>query len=943
MSVSKYRFVSPGVFVNEIDNSQLPRAPEEMGPVIIGRCSRGPMMRPVKVQSFSDFVDVFGEPVAGGVGGDVWRDGNRLTPTYGAYAAQAYLKTSSPVTFVRLGGFEHEDSVTAGAAGWSMGKAWGLFIANMNVTDPVNCAPSGSAPLAAIIYADSNVSPVLSGDDMKGIATSGSAKWIKAAGQNGEFKLEVVGASTETINFNFDPNSKKYIRKVLNANPTLTNGSVTTEEESYFLGETFKTYVESKLGAFSGQDYTGILLQLKSGSLDFASFKKEAQTAESGWIFSQHLGSPSEWSANSSGEYPVTKLFKFVGLTEGEIYNNKVKVTIEDVKEPPNEFVKYGTFTVSIRNAEDNDLNPIYLERFTNLTLDPASQNFISKRIGDKYTVWDYRQKAFVEYGTYNNSSKFIRVVVNPDVESGLTTPGLLPFGFYGPVVLGDVTISGSGNTLSGGAATAFSSSFIRDNTSYNVGATTTAYTASFSLPYNPLVGNSNYLDLPALASVNWGLKTNYLTTKKYNDDLVDTNRVKPVNYPTSVETGVSNYAYVFSLDDVSGSVTGTGTSARLVSTPSASYWVQGNRKTYNSVTTMTSSFSGSSVLLKTYNRFTVPLLGGFEGVDITEKDPFNKRVLETNSGELTNYAYNSVKVAIESVADPEVVECNLMTIPGVENEGLTGLLLDKCETRGDALAIIDLKGDYVPEEGKSTAGQLASARKPSVNNVIENLKNRALNTSYGCAYFPWVLIKDTINDNTVWVPPSVAALGTFSTSQKRTELWFAPAGFNRGGLTDGAAGLPVIQTALRLSSKDRDDLYTVNINPIASFPSEGIVIFGQKTLQVTPSALDRINVRRLMIYLKKEISRFARTVLFDPNIQVTWKRFTNLADPFLASVQSRFGLSEYKVILDSTTTTPDLVDRNIVYAKILLKPTRAIEFIAIDFVITNTGASFND
>jgi phage tail sheath protein FI len=106
---------------------------------------------------------------------------------------------------------------------------------------------------------------------------------------------------------------------------------------------------------------------------------------------------------------------------------------------------------------------------------------------------------------------------------------------------------------------------------------------------------------------------------------------------------------------------------------------------------------------------------------------------------------------------------------------------------------------------------------------------------------------------------------------------------------------------------------------------------------------LDRINVRRLMIYLKKEISRFASSVLFDPNIQTTWKGFTNLAEPFLASVKSRFGLSDYRLILDETTTTPELVDRNIVYAKILLKPTRAIEFIAIDFVITNTGASFND
>jgi phage tail sheath protein FI len=181
------------------------------------------------------------------------------------------------------------------------------------------------------------------------------------------------------------------------------------------------------------------------------------------------------------------------------------------------------------------------------------------------------------------------------------------------------------------------------------------------------------------------------------------------------------------------------------------------------------------------------------------------------------------------------------------------------------------------------------------------------------------------------------------ASSQSKTELWFAPAGFSRGGLSEGSAGIPVTQVRYKLSSKERDLLYENNVNPIASFPSEGIVIFGQKTLQVTPSALDRINVRRLMIYLKKEISRMATSILFDQNVDVTWKRFTSQVNPFLSSVRSRFGISEFKVVLDETTTTPDLVDRNIVYAKIFLKPTRSIEFIALDFVITRSGASFDD
>jgi len=154
---------------------------------------------------------------------------------------------------------------------------------------------------------------------------------------------------------------------------------------------------------------------------------------------------------------------------------------------------------------------------------------------------------------------------------------------------------------------------------------------------------------------------------------------------------------------------------------------------------------------------------------------------------------------------------------------------------------------------------------------------------------------------------------------------------------------LNVVGVTQKLTSKQRDDLYEANINPIASFPAEGIVIFGQKTLQITPSALDRINVRRLMIFLKKRISRMANGILFDQNVQVTWNRFLSQVNPFLDSVKSGLGLTDFKVVLDTSTTTPDLVDRNILYAKIFLKPARAIEYIAIDFNISRTGAAFED
>lgn len=923
MSVSKFRFVSPGVFVNEIDNSQLPREAEEMGPVIIGRSLRGPMMRPVRVQSFSDFVDVFGNPIPGGTGGDVWRDGNKLTPTYAPYAAQTYLANSSPVTFIRLGGYQYlGDSATNGLAGWETPKAYGLFVAPTSGSG-ASTTVNGLAPLAAIIYATGSIG--LSG---KGLASltdnvaNASKTWVKLDNNNLELRV-VAGGLTSSVNF--DDQSKKYIRSVLNTTPSLYS------DKNYFLGETFLTFVKEKLGSSvtATENYAAILLEL----VDHSNFRKNAGDANSdssgnatldnyaGWVVSQHTSVSSSMTASANGTYAsLQNLFKVVGLTEGEWNSQNVKVSIEDIKLPPNQFIKYGTFTLSLRKMDDTDTNPVFLERFTGLNLDPSSENYIAKKIGDKYSEWDYEKSAFVEYGMYDNNSKFIRVQMNQDIDNALLDPALLPFGYYGPVLLTTGSVSGTnGYSITTG--------FL----SGNVVTAGNAFTASFNLPTIPNYTDNSYSPVSSKNALYWGLKTNVSASKKHNQDILDLVRAKPVDYATL--GGTAKVSYLFSLDDVSGSVVN---GALDKSAPVS--WAEGNRAAGASLTTNTSSFDGITGLLQTFNKFTMPLVGGFDGLNILKADPFANSLLAVANGDhTTNYAFNSVKVAIESVADAEVVEMNLAAVPGIYEERLTNLLIEKCETRGDALAVIDLEGDYNPEAATN------ADKLPVVQETVDALKNRTLNSSYGCAFFPWVMVRDTISNKKLWMPPSVIALGTFSSSQKKTELWFAPAGFNRGGLTDGSAGLPVLQTSLRLSSKDRDALYEANINPIATFPAEGIVIFGQKTLQVTPSALDRINVRRLMIYLKKEISRMASTVLFDPNTEVTWNRFLNQAQPFLASVQSRFGLSEYRIILDNTTTTPDLVDRNIVYAKILLKPTRAIEFIALDFVISNTGASFAD
>jgi len=1017
MSIKKFRFVSPGIFINEIDNSQLPKAATEVGPVIIGRTERGPGMRPVRVNSFSDFVETFGNPIPGGSGGDVWRDGNYTAPTYAAYAAQAWLKNAAPCTVVRLLGTQHDDE-NGGVAGWNTGAglAYGLFISAYDSTEGTETT-NKKAALAAVIYTTDDTKLGLVGTSPDaGALTSGSdafscGAWCISQGQDYEFKINVGGSSKV---FNFNRNSRKFIRNALNTNPTLTNDATVEHEVAYFVGETYERHLEDLLA--DAGDGTGeaiaCLLPLNGGTsniLDKDEMNIQAQSAITSWIFSQHTGDYSEHKIQAvSGTYAsdVTNLIRFHGLDDGAWASKNLKLSIADIK-AGDDFDPYGSFTVILRKTNDSDNSPKYVERFTGCNLNPSSSNYVSKKIGDMYTTWDYAGSRYRTYGQYVNMSKFIRVQVAADVESASTDPSLLPFGFYGPAVPRPVTTGNTATapvaiTITGSTASAAipvampanAAASLDDDASASGSPYYSGTAPTFDLIWPTMTTRTASVsgDLSSGKEAFFGASSNasggILEDKAYAD------LVKPYSeghstgatiengtagvdaYPslscngvfatngytsatgTSAEKGdvhgYDKHVVAFTLDDLT--MVQLGTSGSYSMSEEHTEWKPGARLSGASITASGNDkdkyFSGGTVVgTKTYegtykdvlehgfDQFTVPLFGGTDGLDVTESEPFRNSRLQDGTP-LNNYAYNSVKRAIDSCSDPEVVEMNLAVMPGITNHGLTAHLINTCENRADALAIIDLKDDYKPNT-EGTAEE--SARVPTVDAAVKTFKERGISSSYACAYFPWVQIRDTINDAMLWAPSSIVALGTMASSQRKTEVWFAPAGFNRGGLTEGSAGIPVTQARVRLTSKDRDKLYEANINPIATFPSEGLVIFGQKTLQVTPSALDRINVRRLMIYLKKEVSRISTTILFDNNVQETWNRFLGKVEPLLASVKTRYGLTEFRVILDETTTTPDLIDRNILYAKVFLKPARAIEFIAIDFVITNTGASFDD
>ena len=207
--------------------------------------------------------------------------------------------------------------------------------------------------------------------------------------------------------------------------------------------------------------------------------------------------------------------------------------------------------------------------------------------------------------------------------------------------------------------------------------------------------------------------------------------------------------------------------------------------------------------------------------------------------------------------------------------------------------------------------------------------------SNYAATYWPWCQVSDSQTGAFRWVPPSVVMSGIYAFNDKIAAPWFAPAGLNRGGLDT------VVQAERKLTHKNRDTLYDSNVNPIATFPGQGVVVWGQKTLQKKSSALDRVNVRRLMIKVKKFIAASSRFLVFEQNNATTRNRFLNIANPYLEQVQAQSGLNAFKVVMDETNNTPDIVDRNILYGQIFLQPTRTAEFIVLDFTIQPTGAAF--
>ena len=316
-----------------------------------------------------------------------------------------------------------------------------------------------------------------------------------------------------------------------------------------------------------------------------------------------------------------------------------------------------------------------------------------------------------------------------------------------------------------------------------------------------------------------------------------------------------------------------------------------------------------------------VAMSGGFgsaQGNIVAAGDNYYQHINNTDSQGLVGTNYTD---AINLLANKDDFRYNLITTPGLlysEATHATALntLIANTENRGDNIIVLDL-----------------SVYNSSISAITTQASS--LDTSYAAAYWPWLQVTEPDTRQLVWVPASTMIPGVYAFNDRVGEPWFAPAGINRGGLST------VRQAERKLTNANRDTLYTENVNPIATFPATGVVVFGQKTLQKKASALDRVNVRRLLIALKNFISQIADNLVFEQNTQATRNTFLSQVNPYLESVQQRQGLYAFKVVMDNSNNTPDVIDRNELIGAIYIQPTKTAEFIYIDFNILPTGATF--
>jgi len=748
-------------------------------------------------------------------------------------------------------------------------------------------------------YSDSNV-PTYEVNNLNDVSLDMSGAYSAVTKDPyATFLINVKNSSGADFSFetSFSSSASEYIAKVFGN----SNFSKPRNVVPLFLEERFQ--------AFLNYSYRkGYIRGLSSDLISLDSAQSNSSTSI-GWYLDRYQTPNSPWVVSELRGNKVFNLFKFYTIADGNSANTNVKISIFDIS------FNNGTFSVLVRDYFDTDSNPVVLEKFTNCSMDPSQNNFIAKKIG----TLD---------GEYQLNSKFITVEMNEDAPTDA-----LPCGFDGYVFR----------------------EYAGAKPPYPI------YKTKYNFPgeviWNPPFGLSSGVDNTTLSSGD-NVRRTYLgfsNTLGYDSDFFE--YVGKQNTLTTCDLEGSNWNYMtrgFHMDKDAASIKIQDGS---VTDGSPRFFV--GDATFSSEPT-----SDTSPYYRLFSRkYTLMVQGGFDGWDIyreyrTNSDryvlgrqgflygacpsdrypdatgwgSFKQIAVGDGTIQYGNTDYYAYLLGIRTFANPESVNINVFATPGIDyvnNGDLVGEAIEMIEfERADSL-YITTSPDY----------NLFSPSTTGVDNLIypqeavDNLEESGIDSNYTATYYPWVLTRDSVNNTQIYLPPTAEVTRNLALTDNIAFPWFAAAGYTRGLVNS-------IKARKKLTQEDRDTLYQGRINPIATFSDVGTVIWGNKTLQIKESALDRINVRRLLLQARKLISAVSVRLLFDQNDEQVRQDFLNAVNPILDAIRRDRGLFDFRVTVSSDTAD---LDRNQMTGKIYIKPTRSLEFIDITFYITPTGASFED
>jgi hypothetical protein len=999
--MAEQTFRSPGFFDREFDQSQ-PRAtgPTGVPAGVIGTSQKGPAFVPVTVSNFGDFVNTFGnlDPKRFGpyAVNEFLKHRNSLTflrvlgagttATTSDIAKQLVTGQAKNAGFVVTGStatasdLRHNGSVQFISARHSLqaNEAFGMpmFTENDSYTGSTVNLVRGMVLLASgarMMILDGNEAASSAaflgqGPDDFANVNGGYVKLVLSSTNGSSFGVSDGLPGLQIYTASFDPTSPNYFGKLLNTDPDKFATAQHLLYADFAVDNEIATAISASVmsGSATTSNVSGDTTMAFRNV--FGHFDSRYTVPRTPTFISQPYGTT---------EYD---LFRFEARDDGEYANKLYKISISNLKVSSDQLNPYGTFTVLVRDWNDSDTNQNVIEQFPNCSLNPDADNYVAKIIGDRRVYYNFDSEAdserrLVVSGKYANQSQYIRITVDQAVERKQVPASALPFGFRGVELLKtndnlrDTAVTSNGRLAGVGVGVMSQSLVPPIPFRFKVTRGAVATSGFVGAPGQTEIVNGNYF---------WGVKF-----ERNNTDALNTN----VNSEKSKL--VESYTKFLGIKKLDTRITGTGadtfnnnkfTLARVAlgnqsvndltgtiethmkdaayirngkpdpATYTISDGVLSNRLTLASLVALTSSVQFNR--FSTFAKFTTFLYGGFDGLNTLDPAArrMNDRSVSFDSGgaaestfvspglaqnqagvgsqNSTVFAYKS---AVDIMTNPMTVNLNVLTIPGIREPYITDYAAKKTRDYGLAIYLMDIPA----YDDSSLRLYDDSTGRPDVKNTASSFDGRALDNNYVASYFPDVFVDDSVNKRRVKVPASIAALAALGLNDRVAYPWFAPAGFNRAALDF------VTNVMVRLNGGDRDTLSDVRINPIASFPREGFVIFGQRTLQQAHSALDRVNVRRLLLEVKRLVIDVAMRMTFENNTPSVREKFVKDATTLLGLIQTQQGINTFSVIMNETNNTQADVENNRVNGRIVIVPTRTFEYIAIDFIITNAGVQF--